>query len=436
MKRLVPLLLLMYAFAYIDRSNVGFAKDELSTYVAISDAAFALGASLFFIPYILFEVPSNMFMKKVGARIWMCRIMVTWGLASAAMMFVQNEGQFYGLRALLGLFEAGFFPGAILYLTFWFPDRYRASVMGLFYIATPLSFIFGSPLSGLLLKFHGLGGLHGYQWMFFIEGVAASAIGVLAFFYLKDQPKDASWLTGPEKAALQAQIDAEQELKQAHSGARTFLAAFRTPTVWYFGLLFLTVQLVAAQVTFYLPTQIADLLGTSVGLKVGLLVAVPWTCALVATVLVPRYASRSGRQRSTACIAGLVAAVGLFLSTITPTGAALAILCAAIAGLWALQPTFWSLLTDRIGGLAAVTGIALVNSIGNIGNFLSPNLRTWADDHLTGTPGVAIIAVLAVLGALMFMGVSKAPLEELAEHDLNVPTDAVTVEGTATRPSA
>ena len=431
--RLIPFLLVMYVFAYLDRANVGFAKEQLNIHVGISDAAFALGASLFFLPYILLEIPSNVLMHKVGARVWMCRIMVTWGLASAAMLFVQNETQFYILRAVLGACEAGFFPGAILFLSLWFPDRHRAGVTGLFYIATPLAFIFGSPISGLLLGIDGVGGLFGYQWMFLLEGLAASAVGVVALFVLKDGPAKAHWLDEDERTALAAELDAERQLKQEHSGARHALSALKHPTVLLFGALFATVQLLAAQITFYLPTQISELVGAGVGLEVGLLVAVPWTCALIATIVVPRYAARTGRMRSTAAIAGLTAAVGLFLSIHTPTLAAMIILCLAVAGLWALQPTFWTLLTNRVAGLAAVTGIAMVNSLGNIGNLVSPNIRTWADTSLGSGAGVAIISALAVVGALLFFVVKRSPAEELAGRD-DVPSTAVAGERTTQTP--
>lgn len=226
-KRLIPFLLLMYVLAFLDRANVGFAKQALHDVVGISDAAFAFGASIFFIAYVLLEIPSNLAMHKVGARAWMCRIMVTWGLVSAATMFVQGSTSFYTLRFILGACEAGFFPGVILYLTYWFPDRTRAKVMGLFYFGAPLAFMLGSPLSGYLLRFDGMLGLHGYQWMFMLEGLAATAVGVWAYFYLDDKPADASWFDSDEKRELLALLEAEQSAKISHGphGAGSALSA-------------------------------------------------------------------------------------------------------------------------------------------------------------------------------------------------------------------
>ena len=208
-RRLLPFLLLMYVLAFLDRANVGFAKKAFQLDTGISDAAFAFGAGIFFIGYALLEVPSNLIMHRVGARMWMCRIMVTWGLISATMAFASNEQLFYTLRFLLGAAEAGFFPGVILYLTYWFPAKDRGRAMGLFYFGAPLAFIFGSPLSGLLLEMDGMAGYKGWQWMFLVEGILASIVGVWAYFYLNNRPADAAWLSREEKVTLQAVIDSE-----------------------------------------------------------------------------------------------------------------------------------------------------------------------------------------------------------------------------------
>ena len=205
-RRLLPFLLLMYILAFLDRANVGFAKAAFQADTGISNAAFAFGASIFFLGYALFEVPSNLIMHRVGAKIWMARIMVTWGLISAAMMFAHNETTFYILRVLLGIAEAGFFPGVILYLTYWFPSFARGRAMGLFYFGAPLAFIFGSPLSGMLLEFDGFGGLHGWQWMFMVEGLLASVVGVWAYFYLDNKPADAKWLTRLRKPSCRMRL--------------------------------------------------------------------------------------------------------------------------------------------------------------------------------------------------------------------------------------
>src|SRR3954453_934700 len=215
-RRLLPFLLLMYVLSFLDRANVGFAKKAFQLDTGLSDAAYAFGAGIFFLSYALLEVPSNMIMHKVGARIWMCRIMVTWGLISAGMMLAHTETRFYVLRLLLGAAEAGFFPGVILYLTYWIPAYSRAKVMGLFYFGAPIAFIIGGPLSGLLLEMEGVADLKGWQWMFLVEGLLATAVGVWAYWYLDDRPTDSVWLSAKEKSTLAEAIDAEEHVKHEH----------------------------------------------------------------------------------------------------------------------------------------------------------------------------------------------------------------------------
>ena len=295
-RRLLPFLLLMYVLSFLDRANIGFAKKAFQLDTGLSDAAYAFGAGVFFLSYAVFEVPSNLIMHKVGARIWMCRIMVTWGLISAAMMFAHSETTFYVLRFLLGAAEAGFFPGVILYLTYWIPAYSRGRVMGLFYFGAPIAFIFGGPLSGLLLELEGVGGLTGWQWMFLVEGLLASVVGVWAYWYLDDRPKDAAWLTAEEKTVLGTAIDAEEEVKHAH-GPKGLLSALGNPRLLYLCAIYFLIQMSVYGVVFYLPTQVAGLLGTNVGFTVGLVTAIPWICAVAAAYLIPRYSDRTGERR-------------------------------------------------------------------------------------------------------------------------------------------
>lgn len=403
-RHLVPFLLLMYVLAFLDRANVGFAKAALKDVVGISDAAFAFGASVFFVAYVLLEIPSNILMHKVGARVWMCRIMVTWGLFSAAMMFVEGPTSFYVLRFLLGACEAGFFPGVILYLTYWFPDSSRAKVTGLFYFGAPLAFIFGSPLSGWLLRFDGALGLHGYQWMFLIEGLAATAVGIWAYFYLDNRPRDAAWLNADEKQALIAVVEREQAGKVSH-GPSTMLASMRDGRTMYFGLIFFLVQMGVSVVVFYLPTYIGRLLGPVSPLTVGFVVAIPWTCALLATFAVPRLAGRSGHLVPYGVGSLVVAAAAMLMSSGSDPLLAVVAMCFAVAGLWAVQPIFWTLLTNYLGGLAAVAGVAFVNCIANLGNFFSPNVKAWADTHYgSGVAGLILLSATVLLAAVLFLG--------------------------------
>ncbi len=297
--RLLPFLVLMYVLAFIDRANVGYARAFLQADTGLGDAAFAFGASIFFIGYACFEVPSNLMLHRLGARVWLCRIMVTWGLVSAAMMFADDAMTFYVLRFLLGVAEAGFFPGIILYLTYWFPQRSRAQALGLFYFGLPLALVLGGPLSGWLLEFHGIFGLANWQWLFVTEGLLASLVGIAAYFYLVDRPRDAGWLSDEQKRALEGELAEEDTRKQAR-GPHGFLSALRSGQVLKFCLVYFTIQMSVYGVVFYLPTRIASFLDGQVGLNVGLITAIPWVCALVVTRLVTRQADRSGQHRQLA----------------------------------------------------------------------------------------------------------------------------------------
>jgi sugar phosphate permease len=403
-RRLIPFLLLMYVLSFLDRANIGFAKQAFQASSGISDAAYALGAGLFFLTYALLEVPSNLIMHRVGARLWMARIMVTWGLVSAAMMFATGEWSFYVLRLLLGAAEAGFFPGVILYLTYWFPARSRGQVMGLFYFGAPLAFIFGSPLSGLLLEFQGVSGLEGWQWMFLIEGLLASAVGVWAFFYLDDKPAGARWLPAAEKQALSAAIAGEDSAKaaQGHAGIAAGLA---NPRVLLFVAVYFLIQMSVYGVIFYLPTQVGALLGKKVGLEVGLVTAIPWLCALLAAFALPRLADRQGSHRVLAAATLAVSGVGIAVSAGSAPAVALVALCFAAAGFIAVQPLFWTFPTSYLGGVGAAGGIALINALGG---FVAPNVKAWADISF-GSPraGLYVLACTTLVGAALILAMRR-----------------------------
>ena len=399
--RLIPILLLMYILAFLDRSNLGFAKDAFQADTGISDAAYALGAGLFFIGYAVFEVPSNMIMQRVGAKVWLARIMISWGIVSALMMFAVNEGMFYALRVLLGITEAGFFPGVIWYLTLWIPVEHRARVNGLFYFGAPLAFIFGGPLSGLLLDLDGLGGMHGWQIMFVVTGALTVLVGLLIISYLPNGPRDAKWLTQEQKDVLVAALEREDASKADHS-PRGALRALANPAVLYFSVAFLTIQMAVYGVTFYLPSQIGAVVGQDVGLMVGLLTGAVWTFAIVGVIVATRIADRTGQRRIVAAVTLGLAAVGILLSVVfdQPVLVLLSLALGA-AGFIAVQPVFWTLPTSFLVGGAAASGIALINSIGNLGGFLAPIMKNAADDAFGPAGGSYTLAAVAAVGAIL-----------------------------------
>ena len=406
--RILPFVALMFAMAIIDRSNIGFAKHALQADTGLSNAAFALGAGIFFIGYAVFEVPSNLMLHKIGARIWLSRIMVTWGLVSAAMMFAHDETSFYILRFLLGVAEAGLSPGVVLYLTYWFPQNQRGSAYGIYYFGVPVSLMVGGPVSGWLLETAQFG-LAGWQWMFVTEGLAASIIGVFAFFYLTDKPRDAKWLSREEKAAIEHELEKEQLLK-ANKGPSSWRAAMFNPVVLYFTLIYFTIQVSVYGVLFYLPTRIAELLGTGIGLKVGALTSIPWIATVIMLYLVTRHADRKGQQTRYAALMLALAAVGMVGSTLSGSlPLVIVAFCVAAAGFITVQPLFWTLPTRFLGGAAAASGIAVIGALGNLGGFLAPTVKTWAEGYFNNPhAGMYFLAGMALLGALMLVRSARA----------------------------
>ncbi|WP_404935498.1 MFS transporter [Paraburkholderia sp. BL27I4N3] len=410
----MPFLLLMYVLSFLDRANIGFAKESMQAATGISNAAFAMGAGLFFLTYAALELPSNLAMHRFGARIWMCRIMVPWGLISAAMMFVSGEKSFYALRLLLGAAEAGFFPGVILYLTYWFPDHVRGRIMGLFYFGAPLAFILGGPLSGFLLEFDGVGGLHGWQWMFMVEGLMAAAVGVWAYWYLDNKPTDATWLTPAEKDALVNAMALETTEKHAH-GVVKLGHIFKDPRIIQYTFVYFVVQMAVFGVTFYLPTQVAHLLGEKVGLKVGLVTAIPWLCAIVASFCVPRIADRFKAHRVVAAVTLALSGIGIGVSAESTPVIALIALCFGAAGFIAVQPVLWTFPTRRLSGVAAAGGIGLINGIGLLGGFVAPTVKNFADTVAGNTAaGLYVLCGITLIGALCVFFL-QWPKEALAE---------------------
>ncbi|TKI07887.1 MFS transporter [Martelella alba] len=401
--RIIPCLILMYLMSYLDRVNVSFAKSAYQASTGLSDAAFAFGAGIFFISYALFELPSNLLMHRVGPRLWLVRIMVTWGLVSTAMSFAWNEHTFYLLRILLGVVEAGFFPTAIYFIAQWFPSSARAHIMGIFYFGSPIALIIGGPISGLLLDLHGLGGWEGWQIMFAAEGLAASVLGVVLWFFLHNSPQEVKWLSADEKRALTSALNAENEDKARHGHTR-FIDAARSPILLHFAAIYFLIQITGLGVAFYLPTQVAALLGVNIGLEVGLVTAIPWLCALVAGATWPGLAARKGTPRLFGTISLCCIALGLIASGHASPLFAIAALSFVTMGIMTAQPIFWTWPTRYYGGAAAAASFAVINSCGAVGGFVAPNLRTWAEIYFhTPVAGLYALAIAALIAVALFI---------------------------------
>ncbi|WP_081303384.1 MFS transporter [Gilliamella sp. wkB72] len=407
--RLLPFLALMYILAFLDRANIGFAHHAFLIDTGLSNAAYAFGAGIFFIGYAIFEVPSNIFMYKFGARVWLARIMITWGVVSALMMFAKTTTIFYILRFLLGACEAGFMPGVMYYLMLWFPIDIRAKVAGYFWFGPPLAFVLGGPLSGLLLSFDGFAGLHGWQMMFLVTGVLTILVGIWAWLYLVDKPEDerCKWLSKEEKNALISKMSQEEQEKASH-GPKGILQALLDPKVIYLCIIAFTIQVGSYGVTFFLPSQIAGLVGDgNVGLFVGFLSAIPWFCALLAAFFIPHLSTVLKERRIISVLTLGTAALGVALSgTLAQYSALLAFisLCIGCAGLLAVQPIFWTFPTGYLSGAAAASGIALINSLANLGGFVAPNIRVLAESWFNSPlAGLYLLGIIAFIGAIMIL---------------------------------
>jgi MFS transporter, ACS family, tartrate transporter len=403
----------MYFVAYLDRVNVGFAALQMNAALGFSGRVYGLGAGIFFLGYFLFEVPSNLVLARVGARVWIARIAIVWGLVSIAMIFVRGPISFFVLRFLLGAAEAGFFPGIILYFTYWFPGPERARAISWFSIASMGAGIFGAPLSGLLLSLRGAAGLHGWQWLFLVEGLPAVALGLVALGYLTDRPEVARWLPDGEKDALVAALAHDRD-RDPHTHAMTLRAGLLNAAVWRLaGVLFLIVTS-GYGFSFFLP-QIVKSFSASSDVAVGLLTAVPFLMAAIGMVTVASHSDRTGERRWHVAGSAWLAAAGLATSAVagSPVVSFVALVFAAV-GLYSATPPFWPLPTAFLRGTGAAGGIALINAVGNLGGFVGPYVMGWMKDVSGGyAAGIGVLAACATASGALVLTVR--PTERSAE---------------------
>lgn len=408
--KILPLLFVSYIVSYLDRVNIGFAALRMQQDLGFSDAVYGLGAGIFFIGYVLFEVPSNLLLTRIGARRMIMRIMIAWGLVSSSMMFVQTPQQFYIARFLLGVFEAGFFPGIILYLTFWFPARLRGSVIAVFMSAIAIAGVLGGPLSGWIIgAMDGVHGLHGWQWMFLLEGSPAIVLGILAALLLIDRPEDAKWLSAQERARIAQEVEAPVAGSSHRLGA-----VLRDPRVYALALVYFSVMAGLYILGFWLPGMIKGY-GVTDPLHTGLLTAVPYLAGGVGMIVIGRHSDAVGERRWHLASCMVLAACALVACTWVPGQLVpgLVTLSVAAVGLYASMPLFWTIPTRYLGGQAAAGGIALINSLALFGGFTSPTVL-GAVKASTGSLdlGLYVFAGALTLGATVLILAIPARLIE------------------------
>ncbi len=420
--RIVPYVFLLYVIAFLDRVNVSYAKLQMSSDLGFSETVYGFGAGMFFIGYFFLEIPSNLILHRVGARVWIARILIVWGIISVSFMFVRTPMQFYVMRFLLGMGEAGFFPGIILYLTYWFPAHRRARMTATFMTAIAISGVIGGPLSGWIMKsLAGVHGLPGWQWLFLLEGLPAVIFGVVTLFYLDNGPRSARWLTEEQKQLVGRQIEEEASRKDAAGGHARFVDSAKDYRVWVLALIYFSNVIAFYGVILFLPQLIKEMGVTDV-LHNGLISAIPWAVAAVAMVLNGRHSDKMLERRWHVAVPAILAGIGLIVAAYvgsSPAIVAMTALTVTTAGSLCVSPVFWSLPTSFLRGSAAAGSIGLINSFGALGGMPGPWLVGFVKD-LTGSPANAlyILAGFFFLCAMLTVTVFKAEPASLRREAL------------------
>ncbi|KAB5625414.1 MFS transporter [Pseudomonas putida] len=399
-QRLIPFLFICYVFAYLDRVNIGFAAIHIKEDLGFSDAVYGLGAGLFFIGYFMFEIPSNLILEKIGARLTLMRIMIVWGLISGSFAFITTPTQFYIARFLLGAFEAGFFPGVVLYLTFWYPSAMRGRIIAMFMTAIAVAGILGGPISGYLLsRMDGVNGWTGWQWMFVIEAIPTVVLGAAVFFVLSNRPSEATWLSQNEKAVV-ADVIANSE---AQSGQKThhFTNALKDPRLYLLGAVYFTIAASLYIISFWLPSVVREH-GVTDSFEIGMITAIPYIAGIVGTLLISRHSDRKQERRWHVAFCMSLAALGLIAAGVYQESLVFSLFALNLTaiGILTAMPIFWTIPTSYMTGSAAAGGIAAINSLGLLGGFASPSLIGWIKASTGNIEfGLYFFAVSLVIGA-------------------------------------
>lgn len=402
--RILPLFVVMFIANYIDRVNIGFVRTHLEADLGIGAAAFGFGAGIFFLAYALFEVPSNILQQRFGAKAWLTRIMATWGIVATGMAFVQGETSFYVMRFLLGVAEAGFFPGVVYYFTQWLPNAERGKAMAIFLSGSALASVVSGPLSGALLQIEG-GGLHGWQWMFIIEGVASILLCFVVWFFIDSKVSDAKWLTDAERHELQTVIAAEQkEREKSRPGHVSMFSLLRDSRIALFCIIFFAIQLTIYGATFWLPSIIRKM-GDYTDFQVGMFNSIPWIISIAAMYMFATLAARFKNQQLWVAIALVIAATGMYLSTVAGPVFAFVAICFAGIGFKAASSLFWPIPQGYLDARIAAAVIALINSLGNLGGFVAPATFGYLEQKTGSIQGgmYGLAGASLVAAALVFL---------------------------------